>query len=254
MFREIKSLISFLTIIPVGMDQNTIIYAAKSIHLFPLIGAFIGLSAGALGWLLRHLFDPLLTGILTVGFLLLITGLHHADGLFDFGDGLMHKGSAEEKIRVMRDPHTGVGGFAIGLMVFLATIICIANLDQNLIIQSLVASEASAKLAMVIIARLGRSAQDGMNRFFIHAMHDRYWVIRLITALSIALCMALLLMRIIMGLMVVIAGIVTASIIVKISERHFGGVTGDIFGAGNELARLSSLLAILVVAKWMWLP
>jgi cobalamin synthase len=38
-------------------------------------------------------------------------------------------------------------------------------------------------------------------------------------------------------------------ILVGISNRHFKGVTGDIFGAGNELVRLTSLIAILIVLR-----
>lgn len=43
----------------------------------------------------------------------------------------------------------------------------------------------------------------------------------------------------------------TALTMVETSERHFGGVTGDAFGAGNELAHLSSLLAIVAMARWV---
>lgn len=250
LLREIKNLIAFLTIIPVGMDQNCLVDAASNMHFFPLIGAFIGLLAGIFAWLLLNFFDALIVGTLTLGLTLLITGLHHADGLLDFGDGLMYQGSAEEKIKIMRDQQTGVGGFALGMVTFLTTALCIAKLSQNIIIQSLVICEASAKLAMVIIARLGKSANKGMNTPFIEAMHGKNRNCRLAAALLITLGLALALMRL-AGVAVVSASIVSALIIVKISGRHFNGVTGDVFGACNELARLSSLLAIVVVVGWV---
>ena len=50
MLKEIKNLIAFLTIIPVGMDQNCLTDAAKYMPLFPLVGAFIGLLAGVFAW------------------------------------------------------------------------------------------------------------------------------------------------------------------------------------------------------------
>jgi len=250
MLREIKNLIAFLTIIPVGMDQNCVIDAAKYMYLFPLVGAFIGLLAGAFAWLLNIFLDPLLTGILTMGFILLITGLHHADGLLDFGDGLMYHGSAEDKIRVMHDQQTGVGGFMLGFTIFLATTTCIAKLNQSLVIQSLTVSESLAKLAMVIIAWLGKSAHEGMNTYFIQAMHSKHRNLKLMAALLITLCITLLLLHII-GLAAVITSIIIAFFLTKISDRHFRGVTGDVFGAGNEIARLSSLLTILVMTKCM---
>ncbi|MEM1674504.1 MAG: adenosylcobinamide-GDP ribazoletransferase [Candidatus Bathyarchaeia archaeon] len=249
MLREIRNLVAFLTIIPVGMDVNCIMDAAKYMYLFPLVGAFIGLIAGAFAWFLYNFFSPLLVGVLTLGLLLLITGLHHADGLLDFGDGLIYQGSAEEKIRVMRDQQTGAGGFTAGFITFSATILCIASVHKSLVIQSLIVSEASAKFTMVLMARLGKSAHEGMNKPFICAMHGSYQNTRLTAALIITSCIAFLLLRA-AGLATIIAGIITALILVKVSERQFGGLTGDVFGAGNELARLGSLLAVLVAVEW----
>jgi adenosylcobinamide-GDP ribazoletransferase len=249
MLKEIKNLIAFLTIIPVGMDQDCLTDAANYIYLFPLVGAFIGLLAGIFGWLLLNVLDALIVGILTLGFILLITGLHHTDGLLDFGDGIMYQGPAEKKIEIMRDQQTGTGGLTLGLVTILTTAFCIAQLKQNFIIQGLVASEASAKLAMVVMAWVGRSAHEGMNTYFVNAMHGQYRNLRLIVALFIAFSIAFSLLTAV-GFTAAIAGLVVALVIVGISNRHFKGVTGDVFGAGNELARLGSLIAILVVVNW----
>jgi adenosylcobinamide-GDP ribazoletransferase len=249
MFKQIKNLIAFLTIIPVGMDQECLTDAANYMFLFPLVGAFIGLLAGLFAWILLSILDTLIVGVLTLGFILLITGLHHADGLLDFGDGLMYRGSPDEKIEIMHDQQTGVGGFGLGLVTFLTTAFCIAKLNRNFVIQSLVVCEASAKLAMILIAWLGESAHEGMNTYFVNAMHDRHRNIRLIAALSITFGVALPLMGMV-GFIAVIASIAMALIVVEVSNRHFRGVTGDVFGAGNELARLSSLLAIVEAVRW----
>lgn len=250
MIKEIKNLIAFLTIIPVDMDQDCLTDAANYMYLFPLIGAFIGLLAGISAWLLLNILDALIVGILTLGFIFLITGLHHVDGLLDFGDGIMYHGPPEKKIEIMHDQRTGAGGFALSLVIFLTTALCMAQLNQNLVIQSLVVCETSAKLAMVIMAWLRRSAHEGMNTYFVNAMHDRHGNIRLIAALFIAFGMALPLMGF-TGFSAIIAGLVTALAVVGISNKHFKGVTGDVFGAGNEFTRLSSLMAILVAVRWV---
>jgi adenosylcobinamide-GDP ribazoletransferase len=250
MLKKIKNLIAFLTIIPVGMDSDCLTDVADYMHLFPLVGAFIGLLAGIFSWLLLNVLPTLIVGILTLGFILLITGLHHIDGLLDFGDGIMYQGPPERKIQIMHDQQTGAGGLTLGLFVILTTALCIAQLNQSFIIRSLVMSEVSAKLAMVIMAWVGRSAYKGMNTYFVNAMHGQYRNLRLIVALFIAFSIALLLMRLV-GFAAVIAGISVASALTAISNRHFRGVTGDVFGAGNELARMGSLIAILVVIKWV---
>ena len=248
MLKEIKNLIAFLTIIPLGMDSDCLSDASNYMFLFPLVGALIGLMAGIFAWLLHKILDPLIMGILTLGVILLITGLHHFDGLLDFGDGIMCQGPPERKIEVMHDQQTGAGGLTLGLLTILTTTFCIAQLNHNFIIQSLIVSEVSAKLAMVIIAWVGRSAHEGMNTYFVNAMHRRYRNLRLTVALFIAFCIALSLMSA-AGFAAVAAGLTVALVLTLISNRHIKGVTGDVFGAGNELARLGSLIAILVVVR-----
>jgi len=249
MIKELKNLIAFLTIIPVGMDPDFLVDAASYMYLFPVVGALIGLLVGLFAWLLFHVLSALIVGVLTLGFILLITGLHHTDGLLDFGDGVMYQGSPEKKIKIMHDQQTGAGGLALGLVTMLTTALCIAGLSMSLIIQSLIVSEVSAKLAMMIGAWVGKSAHEGMNTYFVNAMHGRYRNLRLITALTISFGIAVPLLWI-TGFAALITGLVTALIMVWVSNRHFRGVTGDVMGAMNELARMASLIMILAVVRW----
>jgi len=116
MLKEIKNLLAFLTIIPVGMDPDCLTDSAKYMYLFPLVGAIIGLLAGLFAWLLLNILASLVVGILTLSFILLLTGLHHTDGLLDFGDGIMYQGPPKKKIEIMHDQRTGAGGLALGLV------------------------------------------------------------------------------------------------------------------------------------------
>ena len=250
MLKETKNLIAFLTIIPVGMDQDCLTDAAKYMALFPLVGALIGSLGGIFAWLLFQILPDLVVGMLTLGLILLITGLHHTDGLLDFGDGVMYQGSPEKKIEVMHDQQTGAGGLTLGLITLLTTALCIAGLKPNIIIQSLIVSEASAKLSMVLGAWVGKSAHEGMNIYFINAMHGRYRKARLIVALTISFGIAAGLLWV-TGVVTVVSGIIAGLVMVGISNRHFRGVTGDVFGAMNELTRMISLIVILAVARWV---
>jgi adenosylcobinamide-GDP ribazoletransferase len=168
------------------------------------------------------------------------------DGLLDFGDGLACQGAAEEKLRAMRDARIGAGGFALGAVVFLTTAFSIAGLHRNAILQALIISEVSAKLSMVIGARMGKAACKGTGSYFIKAMRGRLGALRLLVALIIALSIAMLLLGII-GLFGIAAGLVTCLLTVWTATRRIGGVTGDVFGALNELARMATLV-IMVMA------
>ncbi|MEM3161844.1 MAG: adenosylcobinamide-GDP ribazoletransferase [Candidatus Bathyarchaeia archaeon] len=250
MLKSIKNMLSFLTIFPVGMTEDCLNDAAEHMYLFPLIGALLGFLAGIFALVLNHVLPNLIVGALACSFLLLLTGLHHTDGLLDFGDGLMCHGTPEEKIKAMHDVQTGTGGFILGIITILTTTLSISQLGNDIILQSLVVSEVSAKLAMVVLAWLGRSAHKGMNTYFVKAMHGNHQ--KMTEALIISLVIALITLKI-MGLIIIILGIITASILLAISNKHFRGITGDVMGASNELTRMVSLLIILALnqrAAW----
>jgi adenosylcobinamide-GDP ribazoletransferase len=250
MLKEIKNLFSFLTTIPVAMDKDMLTDAAKGMFLFPLIGAFIGLLAGLFGWVTSMVLPSLVVAALVLGFLLLITGLHHTDGLLDFGDGVMAHGSPERKIEIMHDQLTGAGGLSLGIMTFLVTAFAIAELDTAFIIQGLVVVEVSAKLAMVVGAWAGKAVHQGMSSSFLEAMHGKKGAARLIVALAFSFGIAVPLLRF-AGVVVVLAAILASLVMVEIAHKHFKGVTGDVLGATNELTRMVSLITLVAVAGWV---
>jgi adenosylcobinamide-GDP ribazoletransferase len=250
MFKEVKSLFSFLTILAPTMDKDCFTDAAKAMFLFPLVGAFIGLLAGLFGWVTSQFLPSLVVGALVLGLLLLITGLHHTDGLLDFGDGVMAHGSAERKIEVMHDQLTGAGGLSLGIMTFLITALSIAELNKGIIIQGIVVAEVSAKLSMVIGAWAGNPAHQGMASSFLEAMQGKKGTARLIAALVISFGITIPLLWL-AGTVALLAAILASLIMVGISHRHFKGVTGDVLGATNELTRMVSLITLLAMMRWV---
>jgi adenosylcobinamide-GDP ribazoletransferase len=208
------------------------------------------LLAGLFGWVTSQFLPSLVVGALVLGLLLLITGLHHTDGLLDFGDGVMAHGSAERKIEIMHDQLTGAGGLSLGIMTFLITALSIAELNTGIIIQGVVVAEVSAKLSMVIGAWAGQAAHQGMASPFLEAMHGKKGTARLIAALVISFGIALPLLWLV-GAVALLAAILASLIMVGISHRHFKGVTGDVLGATNELTRMVSLITLLAMMRWV---
>jgi adenosylcobinamide-GDP ribazoletransferase len=247
--KELKNLLSFLTVFPVTMDKDMLIDCAKNMWVFPLVGAFIGLLAGLFG-LVAYIFLPgIVVGGLVLALLLLITGLQHTDGLLDFGDGIMAHGSFEHKIEVMHDQLTGAGGLSLGIMTMLITALAIGQLNSGIIVWGIIIIEASAKLSMVVAAWAGKSVHEGMNTPFLEAMQKGMGNLRLIIALIISFAIALPLLHW-AGAFTVLAGILTGLVMVGIAHRHFNGITGDVFGATNELARMVCVIVLLAVAAW----
>jgi adenosylcobinamide-GDP ribazoletransferase len=210
----------------------------------------MSLIGGAAAWVLESVVSPLLAGALGLGVILLLNGIQHVDGLLDFGDGLMCHGSRSRKLSVMRDPQTGAGGFALGLVVLISTVFAIADLNRALVIQALIVGEAAAKFSMVVQAWMGKPASKGLSSIFVAAMHSRTRHLKILLSTFFVLSIAVPLLGVI-GLLVTFAVIAVACVVLIIANNAFGGLTGDVMGATNEMARLVSLLVILVGAKWV---
>ncbi len=257
MRKEIKNLLAFLTVLPLRMDMDCLADSAKLMFLFPLVGALIGLLAGVFGWAASLILPGLVAGALALGLLLLLTGLHHTDGLLDFGDAVMYHGTAERKIEIMHDQFTGAGAIGLGVMTYLVTALAFGELGRTisigsfavpLIIPALVVIELSAKLSMVVGTWAGKAVHEGMNSPFMEIMHGRHGDAYLATALGLSVVVAFPLLWF-AGLTTVLAAVFTGLVMVWVARRHFGGVTGDVLGATNELARMTCAVVLLAMMR-----
>ena len=236
MLKQIGSVFSFLTIIPTSnSDLNSI---AKNMFLFPIVGIVIGLVIGSLGYGLSLYLEPIVVSLIVVASLAVITGIHHTDGLADFSDGLMTKGTKEKKRKAMKDLSVGSAGIFSIVMYAIGMIIALSFSSGMDLFKIILLSEIMAKFSMVLMAGLGNSASIGSNSPFMDSMKDKK---RLLIA-GIITIIPLIVIGEMNGLIVFASGIILTMFLVGLSTKSFGGITGDVMGASNELTRLSSLL------------
>ena len=236
MLKEVSSVFSFLTIIPSNnTDLGTV---AKYMHIFPIIGIAIGLIIASIGFGLSIFLDPLIVSLLVVASTAVITGIHHTDGLADFADGLMTRGSKEKKRKAMKDLSTGSAGIVSVVLYIAGAIIALSLTNGYALFQAILLSEILAKFSMVLMASLGNSAAVGSNSPFMQIMKDK----RRLAVAAIITIIPLVVIGGTVGMILFGASIAVTMILIGISTRSFGGITGDVLGAANELTRLSSLL------------
>ncbi|GBC75005.1 Adenosylcobinamide-GDP ribazoletransferase [archaeon HR06] len=245
MVKGLASLIKFFTILPLKPHKDDLTLAAKNIQLFPLIGFLLGLLSSLFYLFFSLLLPSLILGFLTFFFLSILNGFHHLDGLMDFGDGLMCKGSKEDKLKAMKDINLGVGGVSLGFFIISLTSLSLSLIPKGYIIQSLVLVEGMAKFAMVILALIGNSAREGINRLFIEEAKKRKLRNFFISTILIFI-IGIFLVRFLTLILLFFFSLLTTFFINLIAKRSFGGLTGDVFGATNEIVRMVSLLIIIV--------
>ena len=241
MLKEIGSIFSFLTIIPTSNANLETV--AKYMYLFPIVGIAIGLVVGSIGFGISFFLDPLIVSLLVVASLALITGIHHTDGLADFADGLMVKGTKEKKLAAMKDLVTGSAGI-VAIVLYLVGLIVAFSLSSGYqLFLAILLSEIIAKYSMVLMASLGKSASVGSNSPFVELMKNR----KKLAVTTVITLIPLIALGGTTGLIVFAVGTTFTLFLLALSTRSFGGITGDILGATNELSRLASVLVFVSI-------
>ncbi len=236
--RGLKGVVSFLTIFPAG--EGDLELASRYSWMFPAVGAATAALAGLIGYVLSQAFPMAVSITLAFFVLLVFTGFHHLDGLLDVGDGLMLRGTREERLRAMRDASTGVGGFGLGFFVLLVSLQALWSARDPF--RALITAEVAAKFAMVLAIHVGTSSHEGLGSVFIRAAAGRRSELAIAFILSAAVSIFVLSSS---GALSILVVVVFTALFVDFSKGVFGGIGGDALGALNELARMLALLVVM---------
>lgn len=245
-FRNLLGIIAFLTILPVWRSSQhfEVENISKNMFLFPLVGLVIGFLTIPIVLASIYFFNQYIAAFIITIFLTILTGIHHTDALGDFADGIMAKGSKEKKYKVMHDPTIGSAG-AVAIATYMLgmtlAISSISGIDRLLI--AIIVSEIVAKYVMVLQAFSSDSAWEGYSSQFTKKMKSKKKII-VATGITIFLVLVISHSYISMGIQMLVLGIICCFIIIHISNRNFGGTSGDVMGATNEIVRLVSLISV----------
>jgi adenosylcobinamide-GDP ribazoletransferase len=251
-FKPFVAVVSFLTIIPSARHSTStaidIKYIASNMYLFPLIGGLIGLSAGSVGYGLSLALEPQIASLLVVLFITLMTGLHHTDALADFGDGLMVNRGRESKKDAMHDHSIGSAGATALILYFIGIFMILSSIrDGAILLSFLLTSEVIAKYMMVVQAHFGKAAWVGLSSPFVAAMKNK---MKFLISTLITLAIVLLVTGY-EGLITLAVAFLVAGLIQYIAHLNFGGISGDVMGATNEIVRLSCLIFLFSVSTFI---
>jgi len=245
--RGILGLLSFSTVLPINI-HTSIEEMASFTWFWPLIGGFIGIFVGAVGFFCMDVIHlpSIVASALIYSFAIYFTGFHHLDGLIDFGDGLMAHGDYKKKIEVMRDSRIGTGGIALFFIVALITLLSINSIPSYLIFYILIVSEMMAKMGILSCCTISTPFFDGTGKFFIKSMNIKFWLLSMI----ITSVLGFLTIGVV-GIYGIIGGIIGGVFTGLIAEKNFKFATGDVLGASNEISRMTSLL-IMIIGLIQW--
>ena len=219
----------------------------RALGLFPLVGALLGLLLAALDATLLRVLPAGVTSALVLVAGTLLTGGLHLDGLMDTSDGVFGGRTRERRLEIMRDSRVGSYGVLAGALQLLVKYVALVSLPQGWRGAALVASLTCGRWAMVAAMRAFPYARaDGLGRTFKDGV--RMGDVGLATVLAVGLCWFVLRAQgaALTELAALLLWAITGSLVAGwwLTQR-VGGLTGDCYGAVNELIEAGALVLLV---------
>lgn len=210
--------LTFLTILKFDVKDSK---PEEAGDWFPVVGILLGLPLILLSKI------PHFGGLLSLVYLIAITGALHIDGLSDTSDGLFSHRSREKKLEIMKDSHIGVMGLVAVLVVLLLKYESLKLLSATSIF--LIPSYARL-MAILIMKKLPYARSEGTGGYFKEQKRSRYsnFLIFIPVVLSIfSGFYNFILINMVFFILYIF--------ILEFYKKIIGGWTGDMLGASIEL-------------------
>ncbi|MUT67029.1 adenosylcobinamide-GDP ribazoletransferase [Paenibacillus sp. NEAU-GSW1] len=251
--------LQFLTRLPIPLQVPFEPAAlARSVIYFPAAGTVVGVAVASACGLLDLFMPSLPAAVIIVAIWAAMSGGLHLDGWMDTADGVLSHRSRERMLEIMKDSRVGAMGVIAAVLLLLFKFAVIAELFQHRDGMSATALSALAAIPLwsrwwMSVAIVGwPSARQGEG---VGALFQKAGIRQAIAgfALTIALtCISLWTFGMPIGhsaLWSAGAASLTAligSVMAAWLCRKLGGLTGDTYGALNEMIEASLLLALLL--------
>jgi adenosylcobinamide-GDP ribazoletransferase len=232
-----------LTRFPVGNPPFDPALSGRATAFFPLVGLFIGAVWVSLFYAGNLLWPPAVTAALMVVGGLVATGGMHLDGLMDTLDGLGGRDTAH-RLEIMRDSRVGafgVMGAASALLLRFVLFVSLAGEAWRVLLLAPVISRCSL-VWVIFVFPYARTEGQG-------SAYKAYTGRRETAAATAA---GLLLAGIIgggAGIVLLVVLVAAGLLLGRLFCRLFGGLTGDNYGAVNEIVEMMVLAGGLILVN-----
>jgi len=240
--------LQFLTVIPVKHSFSAE-QIGRSTSYFPVVGIIIGVILAALNYLLELVLPTSVVNVLLVVSMVVLSGALHLDGLVDTCDGIAGHGTPEERWRVMHDSHAGGFGVIGAALLLLVKFVSLNSVPQSLMIFTLVTAPVISRWTMVYaIFAYPYARPSGLGKAFKGA--TGWWQFTIATLITVALAAGLFKLAALIILFIVWLIVLAIAFYLK---RKFAGLTGDTYGAINEVAESGVFIMVSLLAYKHWL-
>lgn len=236
MFRELLVAFQFLTRLPISHVPYEPDSLSRATQFFPIVGLFIGLSASLLQHMLGPHLNRALVALLVLTFLVLITGGLHEDALADAADAFGGGWNREQILAILKDSRIGSYGALALIISMLARFLLLSTLPINHFMPVVFSAHVLCRWTALPLSYFLSPARedDGQGARIAERIPFASFAIGTLLSMSIVVYA----LRREFWIPVVVTLVVTILSGVYYSRR-IGGVTGDCFGATNQLTEIA---------------
>jgi adenosylcobinamide-GDP ribazoletransferase len=235
--------VQFLLISPAFIKRPfTARELGAAVGFYPLVGLILGGILLAADYLLGLFMPPLVRFTLLLALWVMLTGALHLDGFLDACDGLMGGFTPESRLEIMRDERVGAFALAGGVLLLLVKFSALSAIRP--ITPALLLAPVLGRWGMAIaLVAFPYARPEGRGRAVKDNAGWRQAV--LATLFSLLICLAVawwwadwrVLLALAVATLVDWAG-------ARYTLRRIPGLTGDIYGALNEIIEVAVLLVL----------
>ena len=240
--------LQFLTTIPSPLRKETAAGdLAGAVAYFPLVGMLLGLGLAGLDAALGLAFPPTVQSALLVVALVILTGGMHLDGLMDTCDGVFHHSAPERRLEIMRDSRVGAFGVVGAVSVLLVKYAALLALPAAVRPGGLILMAATSRLAMAycLVAFPYARPGPGLGRLFQGGTGKKALALGTAFVAAVGFWLFREWGPIILGA----AGVLAWGLARYIGGK-IGGLTGDTYGAIDEVTEVVVLLGLSVMVRF----
>lgn len=236
--------IQFLTRVRVPAGPYQADTLSRAVKFFPVVGLLIGTGAALLRFLLSPHLPALVVALLVVVYLVVITGCLHEDGFADAVDGFGGGWEREKILSIMRDSRIGSYGATALALSLLGRVLLIASLPpanagMYLISSHVLCRWTTLPLSFYLAPARDRSEAETDGQGARIARLTTHGTLIFGSLFAFGIVAVLLRSR---ALLPVLVSMGMTLITAFYYRRRIGGVTGDCFGATNQLTEIAVYL------------
>jgi adenosylcobinamide-GDP ribazoletransferase len=237
--QDLVTAFQFLTRVPVPSTRFETDSLSHATKFFPVVGFVVGSGAMLLKRIAIHHLSRPLTALAVLVYLVLITGSFHEDGLADSADGFGGGWSRGQILVIMKDSRIGSYGATALVLSLLARYLLLASLPLEHFAAYIISSQVLCRWSSLPLSYLLPPAreQDGQGAQIARLTSKPSLIVGSIFTFAVT---ALLLRW--SAIAPILIAIVATTLSGWFYFRKVGGVTGDCFGATNQLTEIEVYL------------